>query len=96
VFKQRQIPFGLDLHPRIKDKIHQLLGANFIRPCRYADWVSNIVPVEKKDSNKTRLYIDFHNLNRETSKDEYHVHVAYILTNNASGNKIISFLARYN
>lgn len=61
VFKQRQIPFGLDLHPRIKDKIHQLLGANFIRPCRYADWVSNIVPVEKKDSNKTRVYIDFHN-----------------------------------
>jgi hypothetical protein len=50
-FKQRPRPFCLDLHPRIKDKIHKLLEANFIRPCRYADLVSNIVSVEKKDSS---------------------------------------------
>jgi hypothetical protein len=40
------------LYPRIKDEINRLLEAKFIRPCRYADWVSNIVPVEKKDSGK--------------------------------------------
>jgi hypothetical protein len=57
------------------------------------------VPTEKKDSSKLRACIDFHNLNRATHKDEYHMHVVDVLINNASGNKVISFLdenVRYN
>jgi hypothetical protein len=93
-FKQKARIFRLDLLPRIKDKIHPLLEANFIRPCRYAEWVSNIVPVEKKESGKLRLCIDFHNLNRATPKDEYPMPIADTLINNASGNRIINFLDR--
>jgi hypothetical protein len=33
-FKKKLRPFHPDLHPRIKDKIHRQLEANFIRPCR--------------------------------------------------------------
>jgi hypothetical protein len=77
--------------PRIKDKIHRLLEADFIRPCRYPEWVSNIVSVEK-ESGKLRVCIDFRNLNRATPKDEYPMPIADTLINNASGNKIISFL----
>jgi hypothetical protein len=98
-FKQRARTFRPDLLPRIKDEIHRLLEANFIRPCRYAKWVSNIVPVEKKESGKLRVCIDFHNLNRATPKDEYPMPIADTLINNASGNRIISFLdgnAEYN
>jgi hypothetical protein len=91
-FKQKPITFRPDLRPRIKDKIHRLLEANFIRPCRYTEWVSNIVPVEKKESRKLRVCIDFCNLNRATTKDEYHMPIANMLINNASGNRIISFL----
>jgi hypothetical protein len=36
-FKQKARTFRPDLLPRIKDKIHRLLEANFIRPCRYAE-----------------------------------------------------------
>jgi hypothetical protein len=90
-FKQKTRTFRLDLLPRIKDKIHQLVEANFIRPCRYAEWVSNIVPVEK-ESGKHRVCIDFRNLNRATPKDEYPMPIADTLINNASGNRIISFL----
>jgi hypothetical protein len=91
-FKQKVRTFCLDLLPRIKDEIHQLLEANFILPCRYAKWVSNIVSVEKKESGKLRVCIDFRNLNRATPKDEFSMPIADTLINNASGNRIISFL----
>jgi hypothetical protein len=91
-FKQKPRSFCLDLLPRIKDEIHQLLEANFIRPYRYAEWVSNIMLVEKKDSGKLRVCIDFRNLNRATPKDEYPIPIANILINKASGNRVISFL----
>jgi hypothetical protein len=83
-FKHKARTFRLDLLPRIKDEIHRLLEANFIRPCRYVEWVSNIVPVEKKESGKLTICIDFRNLNRATSKDEYPMLIADTLINNAS------------
>jgi hypothetical protein len=76
-----------------------LLKANFIRPCRYAEWISNIVPVEKKGSSKIRVCIDFRNLNRATPKDEYPMSIADMLINDASGHKVLNFLdgnASYN
>jgi hypothetical protein len=45
-----------------------------------------------KESGKLRACIDFRNLNRATPKDEYHMPIADTLINNASGNRIISFL----
>jgi hypothetical protein len=38
------------------------------------------------------LCIDFHNLNRATPKDEYPMPIADMLINNASRNRIITFL----
>ena len=37
------------MYDRIKEENSRLLNAGFIRYCRYAEWISNIVPVEKKD-----------------------------------------------
>jgi hypothetical protein len=42
----------------VKKEVERLLEANFIRPCRYAEWISNIVPVYKKNG-KMRVCIDF-------------------------------------
>jgi hypothetical protein len=36
----------------VKKEIERLLDANFVRPCRYAEWISNIVPVYKKNRKK--------------------------------------------
>jgi hypothetical protein len=72
--------------------VERLLDAGFIRPCQYAEWVSNIIPVEKKGTGKIRVCIDFHNLNKATPKDEYPMPIADMLINNASGHRIISFL----
>ena len=43
-YKQPARRFNLDIHYRVKEEVERLLEANFIRPCRYAEWVSNIVP----------------------------------------------------
>jgi hypothetical protein len=59
---------------------------------RYAYWVSNIVPIEKKNTGRIHLCVDFRNLNRATPKDEYPMPVADLLIDSASGNKVITFL----
>jgi hypothetical protein len=68
-----------------------LLKARFIRTCHYTEWISNIVPVEKKNTRKIRVCVDFRNLNKATPKDEYPMLVADVLINRASGHKMISF-----
>jgi hypothetical protein len=93
-YKQPPKNFSQTVISEVKEEINRLLQAKFIRPCRYAEWVSNIVPVEKKNTGKIRLCVDFRNLNRATPKDEYPMSVADILINNASGIKMISFLDR--
>jgi hypothetical protein len=55
--------FKLEIVGRVKKEVDQLLRAGFIQPCRYADWVSNIVLVEKKNMGKIRICVDFRNLN---------------------------------
>jgi hypothetical protein len=54
----------------VKKEVERLIEANFIRPCRYAEWISNIVPVYKKNG-KMRVCIDFRDLNRATPMDGY-------------------------
>jgi hypothetical protein len=48
-YKQPRRNFNPDIYDRVKEEINRLLDAKFIRPCGYADWISNIVPVEKKE-----------------------------------------------
>jgi hypothetical protein len=74
----------------VRKEIEKMLEAGFIRPCRYAEWISNIVPVQKKDG-RWRVCVDFRDLNRATPKDEYPMHIAETLINAAAGNKILSF-----
>jgi hypothetical protein len=69
-----------------------LLDAKFIRPCRYADWISNIVPAKKKGTKKLRVCIDFRDLNKATPKDEYPMPIADFLVNSASRHRVLSFL----
>jgi hypothetical protein len=55
--------------------------------------------VEKKNTGKIRVCIDFRNLNKATPKDEYPMPIADLPINNASGHRVISFLdgnASYN
>jgi hypothetical protein len=75
----------------VKKEIEKMLEAGFIRPCRYAEWISSIVPVQKKDG-RWQVCVDFRDLNRATPKDEYPMPVAETLINAATGNKILGFM----
>jgi hypothetical protein len=90
--------FNLIFHDRVKEEVKRLLNAGFIRPCRYAEWVSNFVPVEK-NTGKIRACINIRNLNKATPKNEYPISIAHMLINIASGYRVINFLdgnASYN
>jgi hypothetical protein len=105
---EHRLPIKYDFRPYkhptqrfnwVKEEVERLLNAWFIRPCRYAEWVSNIVPIEKKNTGKIQVCIYFHNLNKATPKDEYPMPISDMLINNASRHHVISFLdgnASYN
>jgi hypothetical protein len=75
----------------VNKEVERLLDANFVRPCRYAEWISNIVPVYKKNG-KMRVCIDFKDLNRATPMDGYPMPIADLLVDAAAGHKVISFM----
>jgi hypothetical protein len=94
-FRPRKQParnYNPNLVARIKEEVKWLLEAGFIRMCWYAEWISNIVPVEKKNTSKIKVCVHFCDLNMATPKDEYPMHVAEDLINKVSGHKVISFL----
>ena len=90
-FQQRARQMKAEVLEEVKKEIEKMLEAGFIRPCRYAEWISSIVPVEKKDG-RWRVCVDFRDLNRATPKDEYPMPVAETLINAAAGHKILSFM----
>ena len=47
--KQAQRHFHPDLIPQIEVEINKLIKANFIREVNYPSWISNIIPVKKKN-----------------------------------------------
>ena len=61
-------------HTEVEDKIIQevkkLLTADFIKPIQHPKWLSNIVPVKKKNG-QICCCVDFRNLNKACPKDKF-------------------------
>jgi hypothetical protein len=51
-FKQPARNFSPKVVIKIKEEVDKLLQAGFTWPCHYAEWLSNVVPVEKKNTGK--------------------------------------------
>ena len=60
------------LEPLIQSEVKNLLDAKIIFKFRHSEWVSNLVPVQKK-SREITLWVHFINLNRASDKDNYPV-----------------------
>jgi hypothetical protein len=90
-FQQRTRQMKAEVLEEVKKEVEKMIEAGFIRACRYAEWISNVVPVQKKDG-RWRVCVDFRDLNRATPKDEYPMPVAETLINAAAGHKMLSFM----
>ena len=78
----------------IKAEIEKLLKAGFIYLIPLTKWVSNIVPVNKKQGT-IRVYIEFRDLNKYCPKDNFPTpHINQIIDNYA-GSVIFSFVDRF-
>jgi len=94
VFRPHQLParrYNPNILLDINAEITKLIEAKFIQQCRYAEWISNVIPVYKKNG-KLRVCIDFMNLNKATPMDGYPMPVADLLVDAAAGHRIISFI----
>jgi hypothetical protein len=66
--KLRKIHPNLEL--QIKKELNKLLQERIIFLVRHSQWVSNMVPVRKKNGD-IRICIDFKNLNKASKKDNF-------------------------
>ncbi|GKV33401.1 hypothetical protein SLEP1_g41920 [Rubroshorea leprosula] len=76
---------------KVKEEVERLHKVGFIRTARYSKWLSNMVPIVKKNG-KLRVCIDFRNLNLATPKDEYPMPVADLLVDGVARHRILSFM----
>ena len=53
-----------------KDEVEKLLKEDFIYPISLMEWVSNPVPLDKKQGT-IRVCTNFHDLNKACPKDNY-------------------------
>jgi hypothetical protein len=90
-FQQRARQMKAEVLEEVKKEVEKMIEAGFIRTCRYAEWISSIVPIQKKDG-RWRVCVDFRDLKRATPKDEYLMPVVETLINAAAGHKMLSFM----
>ena len=82
----------------IKREIDKLHKASFIYPIAYTSWVSNLVPVMKKQGT-IRVCTDFRDLNKACPKNNYPTSFIDQVIDACVGHKALSFidgLSRYN
>eukprot|EP00253_Pinus_taeda_P004694 PITA_04694 len=80
-----------NLESQIKSELNKLLKAKIIFPVRHSNWVSNMVPVRKKNGD-IRICIDFRNLNRASLKDNFPLPTMEQILQSVAGSELISFL----
>ena len=83
--------FHTEIEGQIVKEVQKLLVAGFIKPIQHSRWLSNIVPVKKKNG-QIRCCVDFRNLNKACPKDEFPLSNMDLLIDFAARNAMFSFM----
>jgi len=83
--------FHTKIERKIVKEVQKLLAAGFIKPIQHPCWLSNIVPVKKKNE-QIRCCVDFRNLNKACPKDEFSLPNMDLLIDSTVGSTMFSFM----
>ena len=86
--------FLTNVEAQITQEVKKLLAASFIKPIQHPKWLSNIVPMKKKNG-QIRCCVDFHNLNKACPKDEFPLPNIDLLVDSTAGSSMFSFMDGY-
>ncbi|XP_019236645.1 PREDICTED: uncharacterized protein LOC109216878 [Nicotiana attenuata] len=89
--KQSQRMFRPELVPQIEVEVNKLIEAGFIREVKYPSWISNIVPVKKKNG-QIRVCVDFRDLNKACPKDGFPLPIIELMVDATTGHEAMSFM----
>ena len=89
--RQKKRMFAPERDNAIKDEVHKLMVAKFIREVYYPDWLANVVMV-KKTNGKWRMCVDFTDLNKACPKDNYPLPRIDQLVDSTTGHQLLSFM----
>jgi len=86
--------FHTEIEEQIVKEVQKLLTTGFIKPIQHPHWLSNIVPVKKKNE-QIRCYVDFRNLNKVYPKDKFLLPNMDLLIDSATGSAMFSFVDKF-
>ena len=89
--RQKLRPVNPKNAPAIKAEVEKFLKAGFIYPVPLTEWVSNPVPVTKKEG-AIRVCTDFRDLNLACPKDNYPTPFIDQIIDDCAGSEIFSFM----
>ena len=78
----------------IKSEVKKLINSDFISEVQNPDWVTNIVPVPKKN-RKIQICIDFRDLNVACSKDDFSLQITDVMIDNMRRFERMSSMDRF-
>ena len=83
--------FHTEIEGQIVKEVQKLLAVGFIKPIQHPRWLSNIVPIKKKNG-QIRCCVDFKNLNKACPNDEFPLPNMDLLIDSAAGSTMFSFM----
>ncbi|XP_012442188.1 uncharacterized protein LOC105767226 [Gossypium raimondii] len=87
-----------DVVLKIKEEVKKQFDTGFLQEVKYSEWVANIIPVPKEDG-KVGMCVDYRDLNKASSKDNFPLPYIDTLVDNTAGHSLFSFMdgfSRYN
>lgn len=83
------------VHPRkaaaIRSEVEKLLNTGFIYPIPFTEWVSNIIPIDKKHGT-IRIWVDYCDINLACPKDNYPTPFIDQIIDDCVGSEIFSLM----
>ena len=86
------------LHPhlslQVKKEIQKQLSVGFLLVVEYPEWLANVVLIPKNDNN-VRVCVDFRDLNKDSTKDDFLFPHINMLVDSTISHSMLSFMDRF-